>query len=116
MFPARQPGPASRGLALILVRTSVRPQVKRMDLSGHVGGLYPGVELPLPVKVENRSGRTPAVAEARSGSLSGRIAAWTMPARPRTNRHASRGQALLACFVGDRGTVGSVSPSSPGAP
>ena len=35
----------------------LRPPVKQMKLSGHVGGLYPGLELPLPVTVENRSGR-----------------------------------------------------------
>ena len=44
----------------------VRPQVKRMDLSGHVGGLYPGVELPLPVKVQNRSDRTLVLTKIRA--------------------------------------------------
>ena len=44
----------------------LRPQVKRMQLSGHVGGLYPGVELPLPVTVENRSGRKLVLTKIRA--------------------------------------------------
>ena len=44
----------------------VQPQVKRMRLSGHVGGLYPGVELPLPVTVENRSGRKLVLTKVRA--------------------------------------------------
>ena len=58
----------------------LRPQVKRMELSGHVGGLYPGVELPLPVEVENRSGRKLILTKIRAnprdagpGCLAGNI-------------------------------------------
>ena len=44
----------------------LQPQVKRMRLSGHVGGLYPGAELPLPVTVENRSGRKLVLTKVRA--------------------------------------------------